>query len=244
MDRIALISDLHGNLPALEAVLHDIQGRGIRRILCLGDLVGKGPDSAATLDIAREMCEATVRGNWDDFTGAPSKHAVIQWHQARLGPERMAYLAALPNSIDFQMSGRNVRLFHASPEGVYHRVHMDDTPEKQRAMFGNTPFTASTVVPDVVGYGDIHRAYVKTFQHGILFNTGSVGNPLDMTQAAYAILEGLHASAEPAPFSIQIVRLPYDIERAIHDAEQAHMPELDAYANELRTAHYRGRPKN
>lgn len=243
MDRIAVISDIHGNIPALEATLQDIHRRKIERILCLGDLVGKGPHSDRAVDICREVCEVTIRGNWDDFIVAETDNPILQWHQQRLGSERLAYLASLPPTIEFVMSGKRVRLFHASQQGVYHRVHMNDTPTKHVAMFTNTAFTGAAFVPDVVGYGDIHRAYLASFEQGILFNVGSVGNPLDLTQASYAILEGAYQRAEASSFAIQLVRVPYDIERAIRDAEEVQMPDLEPYADELRTARYRGRPR-
>lgn len=243
MDRIAVISDIHGNIPALEATLQDIRSRAIERILCLGDLVGKGPHSDRAVDICRAACAITIRGNWDDFIVAETDNPVLQWHQQRLGPERLAYLASLPPTIEFLLSGKRVRLFHASQQSVYHRVHMNDTPANHVAMFSNTTFTGHTFVPDVVGYGDIHRAYLATFEQRILFNVGSVGNPLDLTQASYAILEGHYQSAEASSFAVQLVRVPYDIERAIRDAEEVQMPDLEPYANELRTAWYRGRPR-
>jgi protein phosphatase len=61
-----------------------------------------------------------------------------------------------------------------------------------------------------------------------------------MTQASYAILEGRYASQQADTFAVHLIRVPYDIERAIQHAEEEHMPELDAYAEELRTAQYRG----
>jgi diadenosine tetraphosphatase ApaH/serine/threonine PP2A family protein phosphatase len=164
----------------------------------------------------------------------------MRWHQQRLGAERLAYLRQLPQTIEFWMSGRRVRLFHASQESVYYRVLMDDPREKQLAMFTNTEFTGNTSVPDVVGYGDIHRAFVMHFHQQMLFNVGSVGNPLDMTQASYAILEGRYASQRADTFAVHLIRVPYDIELAIHQAAAEDMPELDAYAKELRTAQYRG----
>ncbi len=94
MDRIALISDIHGNMPALEATLQDIQRRDIGRIFCLGDLVGKGPDSDQVVDLCRQVCEATVRGNWDDFIVTQPEHSLAQWHQARLGRERFGVSCA------------------------------------------------------------------------------------------------------------------------------------------------------
>jgi protein phosphatase len=239
MDQIALISDLHGNIPALQATLQDIQRRNIRRIFCLGDLVGKGPDSALAVDICREVCEVTIRGNWDDGILRETDNPTLRWHQQRLGPQRLAYLATLPNTLEFAMSGKRVRLFHASQEGIYHRILMNAAAEQHLDMFTNTAFTGDAPAPNVVGYGDIHSAYVKSFQNRILFNVGSMGNPLDVTQAAYAILEGGYQGTAEQSFSIQIVRVPYDIEQAIGQAEAARMPELQAYANELRTARYR-----
>jgi protein phosphatase len=91
-----------------------------------------------------------------------------------------------------------------------------------------------------VGYGDIHRAFVMHFHQQMLFNVGSVGNPLDMPQASYAILEGRYASQQADTFAVHLIRVPYDIERAIQQAAEEEMPELEAYAHELRTAQYRG----
>ena len=240
MDAIALISDLHGNLPALEAVLRDIKRRNISRIFCLGDLVGKGPHAEKVVDICQEVCEVTIKGNWDDHILKATENPTLIWHQQRLGAERLDYLRHLPHTIDFWMSGRQVRLFHASQQSVYDRVHMEDPREKHLAMFANTAFTGNIFAPDVVGYGDIHRAFVLHFHQQMLFNVGSVGNPLDMTQASYAILEGRYDSQRADPFAVYLIRVPYDIERAIQQAAEEHMPELEAYAHELRTAQYRG----
>ena len=242
MERIALISDIHGNMPALEAVLDDIGRRGIARVFCLGDLVGKGPHSDRAVDVCRARCERIVRGNWDDglATTAAADDPALLWHRERLGPARLAYLSALPNALDFVMSGRRVRLLHASPRGVHHRVHQDDPDEKLRAMFDSTDFTGHGFEPDVVGYGDIHSAYLRTFHHKVLFNVGSVGNPLDLPIACYAILEGCLEDLVAGPWSINLVRVPYDIERAIREATDEGMPALQPYVKELRTARYRG----
>ena len=73
-----------------------------------------------------------------------------------------------------------------------------------------------------------------------LFNVGSVGNPLDTPQASYASLEGRCDDPGAGVFDIVLVRVPYDIARAIQDAVAAGMPSVEPYARELRTAHYRG----
>lgn len=242
-ERIAIISDVHGNLTALETVLAHIRGSGITRIFNLGDLVGKGPRSAAVVDRCREVSEVTVQGNWDAAIseGADPGRPARQWHRAQLGKERLAYLAALPGSFDFMLSGRRVRIFHASQLSVHHRVHETGTREEHRAMFANTPFTGSGPQPHVVGYGDIHSAYARNFESRTLFNAGSVGNPLDMPLACYAVLEGTYGAEAPHPWSLHFVRLPYDIEGEIAAAEASGMPDLGHYASELRTAVYRGR---
>jgi len=240
MDYIALISDLHGNIPALEAVLRDIKRRNISRIFCLGDLVGKGPHAEKVVDICQEKCEVTIKGNWDYFIVRDTDKPTLRWHQQRLGTERLTYLRQLPQTIDFWMSGRRVRLFHASQQSVYYRVRMDDPREKHLAMFTNTEFTGNTFEPDVVGYGDLHCTYVMHFHQQMLFNVGSVGNPLDMTQASYAIIEGTYQSQRADTFAVHLIRVPYDVELAIQQAAEEHMPELALYAHELRTAQYRG----
>jgi len=240
LDRIAIISDIHGNLPALEAVLADIAARGISRIYGLGDLAGKGPDGAAAIDISRRVCVATVQGNWDESLANAEPDTTVMWHRRQLGPERLAWLRDLPPTVDFRLSGRNVRLFHASARGIHHRVRQYDSRDDHLQMFDNTDFTGHGPSPDIVGYGDVHTAYVKTFAHKCLFNAGSVGNPLDVPLASYAILEGRFDSAEPGPWTVSLARLPYDIEASIQQAEASGMPDLEHYINELRTARYRG----
>ena len=116
LDKIAIISDIHGNMAALEAVLADIRLRGIDLIYNLGDLVGKGPHSDQVVDLCREVCQVTVRGNWDEMLAKHYEEAwpATAWYQAQLGPERRAYLRDLPNAYDFWLSGKRVRLYHAS----------------------------------------------------------------------------------------------------------------------------------
>lgn len=240
LDRIAIISDIHGNLPALEAVLADIEARGITRIYGLGDLAGKGPSGAEVIDISRRVCVATVQGNWDESLANAEPDTTVVWHRRQLGPERLAWLRDLPGTVDFRLSGRLVRLFHASQRGVYHRVRQYDSREDHLAMFDNTDFTGAGPVPDIVGYGDVHTAYVKSFADKCLFNAGSVGNPLDIPLACYALLEGRLDGAEPAPWTVSLVRLPYDIKASIRQARASGMPDLEHYINELRTARYRG----
>ncbi|MDR6548882.1 metallophosphoesterase family protein [Paenibacillus qinlingensis] len=168
MERIAVISDIHGNLPALEAVLSDIERRGITRIFCLGDLVGKGPSSAEVVDLIQQTCEAVVQGNWDLGITLPQELPAGLWQQLSLGDERLAYLKRLPYAIHVNLSGKHIRLFHASAQSVFHRLKREASKNERLAMFENTAMTGSLdggITPDIVGYGDIHIPYMLTLSN-------------------------------------------------------------------------------
>lgn len=244
MDKIAVISDVHGNITALEAVIADIRARGIEQIYNLGDLVGKGPCPDLAIDRSREVCQVVVRGNWDDWILKEKEVVAATWQYDQIGAARQAYLKSLPDVHNFWLSGRRVRLYHASQKGIYHRVRAWAPYETHEAMFENTEFTGfDTPAPNIVGYGDIHDAYMLSLDHKILFNAGSVGNPLDLPLASYAILNGRLNSETPAPFSIDFVRVAYDIEAEVEIAHRLGVPDAAAYEVELRTCVYRGRPK-
>jgi protein phosphatase len=189
----------------------------------------------------RNACDVVVKGNWDDFITKEAKFESLKWHQKQLSNEQCNYLENLPFSFEFYMSGKLIRLFHASAISVYTRIQPWDTIEKRLSMFENTDKTGRIdKIPDVVGYGDVHQSFIQHFHGKTLFNTGSVGNPLDLTQASYSILEGSYGTKDLTSFSIQFVRVPYDIEHAIQLAKDANMPDLEPYIQELRTASYRG----
>ena len=248
VEKIAIISDIHGNLTALNAVLDDIKERQISRIICLGDLAGKGPHSAEVIDIIRDKCEAVVKGNWDFFMTEVNDSEVITWHRAKIGKERESYLRNLPLYVEFFISGKLIRLCHAAPSDVFNRVHINTPDEKRLTLFEAT--STLNRESDIVGYGDIHGSYVDSIGDKILFNVGSVGNPLDFTLSSYAIIEGKidmqrsiqsNEKDKHCSVAITIVRVPYDIEQAVSEAMTVDMPEREDYINELRTAVYRGR---
>jgi protein phosphatase len=244
LESVAIISDIHGNLTALEAVMENISARGIRTIYCLGDLVGKGPNSAKCLDRIREKCEVVVLGNWDEGIQKITDNEVMNWHRDQLGEERLNYLSTLPFHYDFYMSGKYIRLYHASAKSIHHRVVPMIHPKGEKlAMFENTEWITPLVedkTPDIIGFGDIHAALIEPIDNQrTLFNAGSVGNPLDIPQATYAILHGIKDSTELGPISIEIARVPYDIEKEIQIATDMDMPYVEPYALELREAIYR-----
>jgi predicted phosphodiesterase len=240
LDKIAIISDIHGNIPALDAVLRDIKSRNIDSIYCLGDLAGKGPSSAEAVDSIRKHCAVVIKGNWDFFI-AEQNHEALAWHQDKLGEERMEYMKGLPLYVEFYMSGKLIRLCHASPNDLFHRVYLSTENEQRIKLF--MPTKSLNEESDVVGYGDIHGAHIDIFNGKTIFNVGSVGNPLDIAQPSYAIIEGVYGSKEQSPFTISLARVQYNIEEAVNQAMETDMPDKQEYINELRTAIYRGRKK-
>ena len=254
LDRIAVISDVHGNVTALRAVLADIEARGISRVVNLGDVIGKGPRGSEAVKLTRDACEVTVRGNWDAFIVRDDMGLMspaVRWAREELTGDDLDWLAALPSTCEFLLSGRRVRLFHASQASEFTRVWASHSDEEFHGMFTNTEFTGAfrpghagegVAVPDVVGYGDIHSSYLKARAGRTLFNVGATGNHLDAPTAPYVVLEGVDGSPEPGPFSVSFARVAYDIEAEVSVARKLGMPEADAYARELLDGVYRGRP--
>ena len=246
-DKIAIISDVHGNLPALETVLADIAARGIETIYCLGDMVGKGPNSAEIVDILRPRCPVIIRGNWEDgiahWTFEPER--MQYWHQQMLGTERRAWIGKLPYRHDFYMSGRHIRLIHATPQKLHIKINPNRSYDEWLTMFEATEMIGLDAPEvDLVIFGHTHiPQVVNLYEHGkTVLNVGSVGNPTDgMSRASYCILEGVLASTTPAPFSHQLVRLPYDIDQALENARCDGFPDFKYYSIELKDAIYRGR---
>lgn len=263
MDKIAIISDIHGNITALNAVLDDIASRGISRIICLGDYVSKGCNPDLVVDKIREKCEIALLGNCDAVIAYPDNVSKNFWSSKKLGLERANFLYNLPISTEFYMSGRLIRLFHASPISLSHIYNPvfsnEDTVYSATEiyspweMFKNTEFIGKTQddpIPDVVGYGHIHTPNIFRFSNKMLFNPGSVGIPVEMlnnsiindatnrfsTLSSYIILEGTYGSKNLSSFSVNLVRIPYDIEKEISYLESSDMPFKEKVIKELRTA--------
>ncbi len=237
MRRICIISDIHGNMTALQEVFNSISRLDVQNIICLGDIVGKGPLPSESIDLCREKCSIIIKGNWDDYLiHHDGTNDEIRWQCDQLSADQLDYLRNLPETHTFVFGNRTIRLFHASSKGIHHRVHMHESLENHSLMFDNTDFTGYNMNPDVVGYGDIHAAYIKYYDNKILFNAGSVGNPLDINQASYILLEENEWPNGQKTLDFSFKRVVYDLSIEIDIAIKKKMPKLEEYKNELLTA--------
>lgn len=262
MDKVAIISDVHGNITALETVINDIESRGIDKIYCLGDSVLKGCKSDEVIDLIREKCDVVIKGNCDEALCDPNIPKGKFWTRDLIGEERASYIYNLPVSYDFYMSGYLIRLFHSSPFGlnyvynpmfsnkdtIYSATELDNA----LSLFENTEFIGKTIndpTPDIVGYGHIHTPNIFRIKNKTLFNPGSVGAPIEMlntdfddetnkfsTVSSYIILEGILNSKELSTISINLVRLPYDIEKEVSLLERSDLPSRQKLIKEIRSA--------
>lgn len=235
--KVAVLSDTHGNLTAFQAVLADIDARGITRILHLGDVGGKGPRGSACCALARERCEGVTIGNWDVFLladDAAARAEETRWWRKELSREDLEWLAKRPFSIDLEMAGTPIRCFHASSDDVFHRIYPTIFGDEWDEQFANTDATGyAAPEPGIVIYGDIHDAYARTEGEQTLLNCGAVGNPMDEPTASYIVLDDASGAVQ-----WQIIRVPYDIEAELAVARELEMPLYQLWEHELRTAQY------
>ena len=188
MDKIAIISDIHGNLEALKAVLKDINERNISKIYCLGDIIAKGTHQQECVNLIRENCNLVLKGNCDEYftsdidlsTKSKQEADRIKWNKSKLTEDSAKYLRNLPYCYEFYMSGRLVRLFHATPEKINDFVGNIDNIDRLYKLFLPSKNTISNELADVVIYGHIHTPFMQKIYNRTIINTGSVGNSIDI----------------------------------------------------------------
>ena len=207
-------------------------------------MIGKGPRGSEAIKLTRETCEVTVRGNWDTFIARDAVQP-FEGGQARdeLTDDDVHWLAALPNTHELVMSGKRIRLLHASQTSEFVRVRVQHTRDEFLGMFSNTPFTGEFRAGD--GRRARHRTSSVTATStaptsqpttASLFNAGAVGNHLDAPSAPYVILEGIVGSVVPESLRPRALRH----RGRGRGGQDLRMPDVDAYALELREGTYRG----
>lgn len=254
--KIAFFSDIHANLPALEAVLADMDRQKPDAIYCLGDLVGYNiwPNEVACL--IRERGIPTIAGNYDEGIGLASDDCgcayksdeekangavSIAFTNELVNDETRDYLRMLPRhlSLEFHNNDEKLQLLmvHGSPRKINEYL-FEDRPEKSLMRI------LEDAKCDLMLFGHTHKPFhrvleyeingTSTFRHAI--NIGSVGKPKDGDpRACYAIME-LDTSLSihnPKSVVFHFIRVAYDVEKAADAVEQSKLP--NAYADALRT---------
>ena len=167
--KIAIISDVHGNLEALKAVINDTKNKGVEKIFCLGDTIAKGPHSKECIELVKQKCDVVVRGNCDRHFSEPlseiaskSEYERNRWEKIHgmLSEEEREYLSNLPYSYEFYLSGSLVRIFHSSPEADNKVLISQDSIEDKYKMFLPSDRTISDKIAEHVGRG-ITGIYAK-----------------------------------------------------------------------------------
>jgi predicted phosphodiesterase len=180
MQKIAIIADIHGNLPALEAVLAEIAEEGIEHIICLGDVATLGPQPREVIARIRELACPVVMGNTDDILLAlrenPDTSGRVgqteyfdQWTAARLSSDDLDYLRTFQPTISVPLSdGTTLLCYHGSPRSFDERITAETTDDALHEMLANTP-------AQVYVGGHTHQQMLRRYRDAIVLNPGTVG---------------------------------------------------------------------
>ena len=243
-----LLSDVHGNLPALDAVLRDVRKGTPSAIYHLGDLVGYGPWPNEVAERLRVEGIPGVAGNYDSTVAHDYKHCgcraetprdeelahiSYEWTRSAVSAETKMYLRALPFRIDVRVSGghvagRTLILLHATPASNLVYV----TEDRSGEFLAKMAHQAGAKAGDLICFGHTHKPWHRVVEGVHFVNTGSVGRPKDGDpRACYVALD--FSGEEPV---VGFIRVAYDIEEAAKGLALANLP--IEFANHL----HRGGP--
>lgn len=227
MRRLAIISDLHGNLPALEAVLADIAAQGITEIYHLGDLVGYNPFPNETVALVAERGIPGITGNYDQAVLAlvpdpigellntkitPMGKEIYAWTVQAVSQATREFLLAQPRERSLVRGRWRLRLTHGSPRHIRDYVR----PSWPDAMVAEL---LAAIDEDILLTGHTHIPLIRQVQGKWLLNPGSVGFPKDGNPLAAYLILALGEEVQPT-----IRRVPYDLERTIAAIHAAGLP--------------------
>lgn len=209
--RIGLISDIHGNLPALEAVLDDMPS--VDSVVCAGDVVGYNPWPVACVERVREVADAVVVGNHDrtverphEYTANRMAEAGLEYAKDQLSVEQRDWLDSLPRKVSF--ADDEFLLVHDHPSIQDKYVYPAEFPNLRRYL---DEYRGVVV-------GHTHIQHEATIDDRLIVNPGSVGQPRDDDpRAAYGVLDTETAT-------VDLRRVEYDIDRVISRVEDVGLP--------------------
>jgi len=221
--RIAILSDIHANLAALEAVLKKIDEVKVGAIHCLGDIGGYGPFPNECIELVRTHCSSVVKGNHDSGIAGETDiqefnrfgQEAIQWTIRSITSENLEYLRGLP----LVTTREDMTFVHASPmrpEEWTYILSLSDAMESFKAFHTTHCFIGHTHLPVVVG----EDLKVNAYSAGVrtLINVGSVGQPRDGNpDAAFGILDRKERT-------YSLIRVPYDVDTTARAIRKAGLP--------------------
>jgi putative phosphoesterase len=238
MTRLAIFSDVHANLPALEAVLTDVDQQSADAVYALGDLVGYAPWPNEVLEVLERRRIRSVMGNYDDGTGFdrdecgcayrdPTDKALgdqsFAWTKAHVTDPKKAYLRSLASEIRFELGGLRFLLVHGSPRRMNEYL-FEDRP------LSSFERIAADARADVIACGHTHRPYTKQVGDVLFVNVGSAGKPKDGDpRACYALLD-----VAGDDLFVTFRRVEYDLQRAAEAIRRSELP--SEFAEQLVTA--------
>lgn len=216
MVTIAVLSDLHGNSAATEAVLADIDRYTPDEVLCLGDLVGYGARPNDAIDLVRSRELPTVMGNYDDGVGFDRDdcgcaykdegerergQASLMWTRAVVDEERKAYLRSFNPELRREVHGVRLRFVHGSPRRMNEYLFADRDPASLARIAKGTDC-------DVLVFGHTHVPWTRKIEGVRFINTGSVGKPKDGDpRAGWVLIE----IAPDGAVTSTVHRVEYDV---------------------------------
>ena len=216
--KIAVLSDIHANLQALEKVISDAEARGINVFVNAGDSVGFGACPNEVVELLCEKNVLSILGNYDieviegKAKAKGEKNLALKFARKELAKSCECYLYSLPRELRFEVAGKKMLVTHGSPESIEEHI-FHDTPDERLKIL------ADTAKADLIIVGHSHEQFWRQANEACFVNPGSVGRPGDGNpQAAYAILSF-------NPFKVDLIRLDYDVEAAADALRKKGLPE-------------------
>ncbi|MGL4452119.1 MAG: metallophosphoesterase family protein [Sarcina sp.] len=219
--RIAVISDIHGNLYSLLRVLEDIDSQDVDAIVCLGDLVGYGPHPNEVIAMIRKRKILCLKGNYDasvvdnDFTyirRTNTNDFSLPWTVEELRASNIYYLANLPTELTMNICGRKIRFVHGSPRKINEYLDKNN-PDIETIM--------NEIDEDILICAHTHIPMMEQFGEKYLINDGSVGKPKNGSPEATYVLLDLFNEATP---KIKVRSVEYDFQKIMKDMQMKQFP--------------------
>jgi putative phosphoesterase len=235
--RLALISDLHGNLPALERVLAQLAREHVDELICLGD-VAVGPQPVETLDRLKSLGCTTVMGNWDSclLGTEPQVHGeiaemlvdVCTWSAAQISPAQQQYIRSFKDTHEVRLDENLTLLaFHGSPRSFNDYIYATTSDDELETMLAGYE-------ADVYAGGHTHFQMFRRLGEGVVVNAGSVGQPFRRRRAGMMPLspwaEYAIVSYSDGRLGVEFRRAPLDVESLAEMVRASGMPDAERWA--------------